>query len=56
LTPLARAVTATYGVPGLKAAMTLAGYDGGLPRAPLTPCPPTVVAELRAMLETLVGE
>lgn len=56
LTPLARAVTATHGVPGLKAAMTLAGYHGGLPRAPLSPCPPTVVAELRAMLETLVGE
>lgn len=53
LTPLARAVTATHGVPGLKAAMTLAGYRGGLPRAPLAPCPEGVVAELRRLIDAL---
>jgi 4-hydroxy-2-oxoglutarate aldolase len=35
LTPLARAVTKTYGIGGLKAAMEMAGYAGGLVRAPL---------------------
>lgn len=35
LTPLATAVTATYGVGGLKVAMDLAGYEGGYVRAPL---------------------
>ncbi|HJZ82363.1 MAG TPA: dihydrodipicolinate synthase family protein [Pyrinomonadaceae bacterium] len=35
LTPLARAVTKTYGIGGLKAAMGLAGYVGGSVRAPL---------------------
>ncbi len=31
------AITATYGVPGLKAAMDMVGYRGGLPRRPLLP-------------------
>jgi 4-hydroxy-2-oxoglutarate aldolase len=35
LTPLAKAVTARYGIGGLKAAMDMAGYYGGEPRAPL---------------------
>ena len=35
LTPLARAVTTEYGIGGLKAAMDLAGYQGGLVRPPL---------------------
>ena len=35
LTPLARAVTATYGIGGLKAAMDMDGYVGGAVRAPL---------------------
>jgi 4-hydroxy-2-oxoglutarate aldolase len=35
LTPLARAVTTEYGIGGLKAAMTMAGYKGGVVRAPL---------------------
>ena len=58
LTPLARAVTTVHGVPGLKAAMTLAGYRGGAPRAPLIPAPRAVVddvdrrlSDLRAFLE-----
>jgi 4-hydroxy-2-oxoglutarate aldolase len=37
ITPLGRAVTTTYGVPGLKFAMELAGYVGGAPRRPLLP-------------------
>ena len=35
LTPLARAVTTTYGIGGLKAALDLIGYVGGAVRAPL---------------------
>ena len=35
LTPLATAVTTTYGIGGLKAALDLAGYEGGYVRAPL---------------------
>lgn len=55
LTPLARAVTGVHGVPGLKAAMTIAGYRGGFPRAPLEAASPAVEAELRTMIETLAG-
>jgi 4-hydroxy-2-oxoglutarate aldolase len=51
LTPLAVAVTATYGVPGLKLAMELAGFRGGLPRSPLLPPPETAREELRRHLD-----
>lgn len=37
LAPLSKLVGATYGVPGLKAALTLLGFEGGLPRPPLQP-------------------
>ena len=37
ITPLAKLVTSAYGVPGLKAAMDIAGYAGGAPRRPLPP-------------------
>jgi 4-hydroxy-2-oxoglutarate aldolase len=50
LTPLATAVTATYGVPGLKRAMDLAGFTGGAPRAPLPAAPAAARAELEALL------
>ncbi len=35
--PVNEAITATYGVPGLKAAMDMVGYRGGFPRRPLLP-------------------
>lgn len=37
ITPLAQLVTTTYGVAGLKAALDLVGFAGGLPRQPLAP-------------------
>ena len=37
LMPVGRAVTSGYGIPGLKAALDLRGYYGGLPRPPLLP-------------------
>jgi 4-hydroxy-2-oxoglutarate aldolase len=53
LTPLAVAVTATYGVAGLKAAVTLSGRRGGLPRPPLAPATDGETGELKKMMETV---
>ncbi len=53
LTPFARAVTATYGPGGLKAAMDLAGYVGGKPRAPLPPATPQAIEAIRKLLADL---
>lgn len=50
LTPLGRLVTSTHGVPGLKAAMDLAGYTGGKPRSPLGPAPAAAIDEIRLEL------
>jgi 4-hydroxy-2-oxoglutarate aldolase len=50
LTPLATAVTSTYGVPGLKLAMDVAGLRGGAPRLPLLPAPGSARAELQGLL------
>jgi 4-hydroxy-2-oxoglutarate aldolase len=53
LTPMARLVTTVHGVPGLKAAMDLVGYEGGEPRAPLMPCGDEAVAQIRRELANL---
>src|SRR3989442_3895941 len=50
LVPLARLLGPTYGVPGLKAALNLIGYDVGIPRPPLAPLPDTAVTQLRDAL------
>jgi len=50
LSPLAAAVTTGHGVPGLKAAMELAGLRGGGLRSPLLPVPDAVREELLALL------
>jgi 4-hydroxy-2-oxoglutarate aldolase len=50
LTPLAKAVTARYGIGGLKVAMDLAGYFGGEPRAPLQKPGKKAEEELRQLL------
>ncbi len=52
LTPLAVAVTATFGVAGLKAAVDAAGFHGGAVRAPLLPLP----AAARATIDVLVRD
>lgn len=51
LTPLATAVSATYGVPGLKLAMDVAGFRGGFPRRPLLPAPPSARDEMQRLLD-----
>ena len=50
LTPLAKAVTVTYGIGGLKVAMDLEGYFGGEPRSPLQKPGKDVEEELRQLL------
>jgi 4-hydroxy-tetrahydrodipicolinate synthase len=51
LTPLALAVTKTYGIGGLKAAMDFAGYVGGQVRTPLKLPSETALAEIRKLLD-----
>jgi 4-hydroxy-2-oxoglutarate aldolase len=51
LTPLARAVTKTYGIGGLKAALEIAGYVGGVVRAPLRRPSEEAHAEIERLLE-----
>lgn len=53
LAPLAKAVTMQHGVAGLKAAMTLAGYRGTVPRLPLEPVGREVEDELQGLLRHL---
>jgi len=50
LVPIARLLGATHGVPGLKAALNLLGYDVGLPRPPLAPVAESVLPALREAL------
>jgi 4-hydroxy-2-oxoglutarate aldolase len=47
LVPLARLLGQAYGVPGLKAALNLIGYDVGVPRPPLQPAPEAASGALR---------
>jgi len=51
LTPLARAVTKTYGIGGLKAAMEMVGYVGGPVRAPLRRPSEGACAEIERLLK-----
>lgn len=51
LTPLALAVTSTYGVAGLKAAVTLSGRRGGVPRPPLAPASEAEVGEIKRLMD-----
>ncbi|HEU4690348.1 MAG TPA: hypothetical protein VFS23_18385, partial [Vicinamibacterales bacterium] len=53
LTPLAKLVTTVHGVPGLKAAMDLAGFVGGAPRGPLAPAPAEAVEQIQTALGAL---
>lgn len=51
LTPPAEAVTAIFGVPGLKYAMTLMGFYGGEARLPLLPLKDDQRAKLKSILQ-----
>jgi 4-hydroxy-2-oxoglutarate aldolase len=56
LTPLARAVTKTYGVGGLKTAMDLAGFAGGPVRAPLQRPNESGSAEIAELLNHVLAQ
>jgi 4-hydroxy-2-oxoglutarate aldolase len=49
--PVNNAVTATYGVPGLKVAMDMVGYYGGEPRLPLLPASDQDKSEIKEILQ-----
>jgi len=51
ITPLGRAVTTMYGIPGLKAALDLTGYCGGAPRSPLPPLTADALETIRTLLD-----
>jgi 4-hydroxy-2-oxoglutarate aldolase len=51
LLPLASQISLPYGVPGIKAAMDLAGYAGGPPRPPLLPVDSVVRQQISAALQ-----
>src|SRR5687768_8619574 len=53
--PLARSVGGSYGVSGLKAALDLIGYSGGVPRPPLRPAPQQVVDTIAGQLAELAA-
>lgn len=55
LTPFARLVTTVHSVAGLKAAMDMAGYRGGVPRAPMAPVSGAAAADVRAALDPLLS-
>jgi 4-hydroxy-2-oxoglutarate aldolase len=50
VTRINAAISGAHGVAGVKAAMTLAGFRGGIPRRPLLPLGPAQVRALRAVL------
>jgi 4-hydroxy-2-oxoglutarate aldolase len=53
LLPIARSVGTAYGVAGLKAALDLKGYEGGLPRPPLRPASQAVIDTITRQLAEL---
>jgi len=53
LLPIARLVGTAHGVAGLKAALDLTGYEGGLPRPPLRPAPQAVIDSITRQLHKL---
>ena len=53
VTPLARSVGSTFGVAGLKAALDLLGYSGGMPRPPLRKAAPHVIDTISSQLAAL---
>jgi 4-hydroxy-2-oxoglutarate aldolase len=50
VTRINKAISGKYGVSGVKVAMNLAGYRGGIPRRPLLPLTAGQQEELRAAL------
>jgi dihydrodipicolinate synthase/N-acetylneuraminate lyase len=51
IAPLGEALTARYGIRGVKTGLALEGFDHGPPRAPLAPLGEDAVADIRQLLE-----
>jgi 4-hydroxy-2-oxoglutarate aldolase len=51
IAPVHTAIVGGMGVPGVKAALDMLGYQGGQPRPPLLPAPEARREEIRAVLE-----
>jgi 4-hydroxy-2-oxoglutarate aldolase len=54
--PVNTAVTATYGIPGLKYACDYLGYSGGHVRNPLADCTTAQQEQIRAIIDKAVGK
>lgn len=55
LLPLARMIGGQHGLPALKAALSMLGYEGGYPRLPLTPADAGTVRAVREQLASFQG-
>jgi len=53
VTPIARSIGGGFGITGLKAALDLLGFTGGLPRPPLRPASKQIVATIRGQLDAV---
>ena len=53
LLPLNAAVTSRFGIGGMKAAMDMVGYKGGLPRLPIQPASEETKKEIARILKEL---
>jgi len=53
LMALNAAVTAKFGIGGMKSAMEMVGYKGGMPRLPILPATDETKKAIRAILERL---
>ena len=51
LMPIGRAITTSFGIAGLKAALDLLGYQGGPPRAPILPATDDARRTIRMLLQ-----
>jgi 4-hydroxy-2-oxoglutarate aldolase len=56
IAPAAAAVTAKYGIAGLKAGMALEGFDSGVPRRPLLPLKPAQREDLQQIFRRMNSE
>jgi len=55
ITPTARVIASAHGIPGLKYAMDLNGYYGGLPRLPFLPVSGAAKLEIEGVMDGLRG-
>src|SRR5437763_10454226 len=53
LMPITRLLGQAHGVPGLKAALKIAGYDVGVPRPPLAPVPDAATDAIRQAIDSI---